>query len=405
MKKVGIIVPVYNTAKYLPECLDSILNQSYKNIEILIVDDGSTDKKTVEIIADYEKKYANITSKRIENSGQAVARNVGIDFFASRDDVDFLEFVDSDDFLEASCVEEAVNNIGECDLLWFDHKRFFEGVEANEEYKSDFELYSFNEFMKITPKFWLEKSIEINKSGFAKVCDCLVEKKFLNDIKLKFLDVFGEDDHFGIMLFAYANSIAVMPRKLYNYRIRKGSTVGYGGGNFKLKAVSKRLQGYLGEFFDNPMLLMKYYRAGGAAIMFNEIYNSLKSSDNFELFKKTNFLKRHCMLALNLNSFLSDPLGYKKYLNKELLEFAKTYKIGAYALIHSTLAYQLGLLFISAKFSFKRFIKTPFFVYKILKIGYFSKNSNPNISGFWDNEWANRLKSHKSYKIGKFLVG
>lgn len=405
MKKVGIIVPVYNTAKYLPQCLDSIINQSYKNIEILIVDDGSTDKKTIELISFYENKYANITSRRIENSGQAVARNVGIDFFASRDDVDYLEFVDSDDFLEPSCVEDAVNNIGECDLLWFDCSLIFEdeNIKVNAFEENERGFYGFYEECVIVPQIWLEKSIEINKRSFAATWNCLIKKTFLYDINLKSLDLFAEDEHFGIMLFYQAKDIVVFPKKLYNYRIRKGSTVGYGGGNFKVKAVPKRLQPYLADFFDNPMLFMKYYRAGGAAIMFNEIYNSLKSSNNFELLKQTNFLKRHCMLALNLNSFLSDPLDYKKYLSKELLEFAKTYKIGAYALIHSTLAYQLGQVIISAKFGFKRFLKTPFYIYQMIKSAKFSKNSNPNIDYFWDKDYAQKLKKHKSFRIGKIF--
>lgn len=405
MKKVGIIVPVYNTAKYLPECLNSIINQSYKDIEILIVDDGSTDERTVELVAKYDQEFANITSIRIENSGQAVARNVGIDFFSKRDDIEFLQFVDSDDYLEVSCVEEAVANIGACDLLWFDYKLFFDGIVASNVNDSDIEEYGFTDSGIITAKFLLKKSIEIDKTSFSRVWDCLIRKSYLDEISLKFLDVFAEDDHFGIMLFACAKNIAVLPKKLYDYRIRKGSTIGYNSGNFSLKAIPKRLKPYLLDFFDNPMLLMKYYRAGGAAIMFNEIYNSLKDSENFELLKKTNFLKRHCMLALNLTSFINDPLGYKKFLSPELLDFAKEYKIGAYALIHSTLAYQLGQALISAKFGFKRLIKTPLFIYKIFRSNNFSRISAPNIDDFYDKKWADKLKNHKCYKIGRILVG
>src|SRR5690625_188058 len=94
MKKISIIVPVYNAEKYIERCLKSILNQRYTNLEIIIVDDGSTDNSS-KICIDYEKQYKNIIYVKKENEGPGPARNLGIRLASG----DYIGFVDSDDFI------------------------------------------------------------------------------------------------------------------------------------------------------------------------------------------------------------------------------------------------------------------------------------------------------------------
>ena len=98
--KVSIIVPIYNTEKYLHACLDSIVNQTYKNLEILLIDDGSTDKsdKTADI---YAKKDPRIKVIHQENKGQSAARNHGIKLATG----DFISFLDSDDEVAPTFIE------------------------------------------------------------------------------------------------------------------------------------------------------------------------------------------------------------------------------------------------------------------------------------------------------------
>ena len=90
--KVSIIVPVYNTAKYLTECLDSLVHQTYKNLEIILVDDGSTDNSG-QIIDEYAKIDSRIIAIHQPNSGQSAARNAGL----RRASGDYVSFIDSDD--------------------------------------------------------------------------------------------------------------------------------------------------------------------------------------------------------------------------------------------------------------------------------------------------------------------
>ena len=91
---ISVIVPVYNAEKYLRECLDSIVNQTYKNIEIILVDDGSTDGSGA-ICDEYADKDVRIKVYHIPNGGASNDRNLGID----NADGEYLMFVDSDDII------------------------------------------------------------------------------------------------------------------------------------------------------------------------------------------------------------------------------------------------------------------------------------------------------------------
>src|SRR3989338_8307313 len=93
--KISVIIPVYNARKFLKTSVDSVLGQNYKNIEIILIDDGSTDKSG-EICDDYAKKDRRIKVIHQKNSGPAAARNTGIENAKG----EFLFFADADDFLE-----------------------------------------------------------------------------------------------------------------------------------------------------------------------------------------------------------------------------------------------------------------------------------------------------------------
>ncbi len=108
-EKVSIIVPVYNVEKYLKRCIESLINQTYSNIEILLIDDGSLDK-SYEICKDYEKKDRRIKVFHKSNGGQGSARNVGLDFC---DKNGYIMFVDSDDWISLNAVEILLKSIME----------------------------------------------------------------------------------------------------------------------------------------------------------------------------------------------------------------------------------------------------------------------------------------------------
>ena len=100
MTKVSIIVPVYNVERYLRECLDSILNQTFKDFELILIDDGSKDKSG-EICDEYAKVHSNITVVHQNNQGQAAARNNGVEISKA----DWIMFVDSDDVIHPDLLQ------------------------------------------------------------------------------------------------------------------------------------------------------------------------------------------------------------------------------------------------------------------------------------------------------------
>lgn len=110
MKKVSLIVPIYNTQDYLRKCLNSLVEQSYKNIEIILVDDGSTDNSYA-ICKEYDIKFEQIKLFQKQNGGVSDTRNYGI----SKATGEFISFVDSDDYLEKDFVEILVNLIKKYD--------------------------------------------------------------------------------------------------------------------------------------------------------------------------------------------------------------------------------------------------------------------------------------------------
>ena len=100
MDKISVIIPVYNVEKYLRRCLDSIINQTYKNLEIICIDDGSPDN-SINVLIEYSNRDNRILIKRQKNMGLSEARNTGIKISTGK----YLIFVDSDDWLPLDAIE------------------------------------------------------------------------------------------------------------------------------------------------------------------------------------------------------------------------------------------------------------------------------------------------------------
>lgn len=99
--KISIIIPVYNTAKYLPSCLNSVVNQTYQNLEIILINDGSTDN-SLQIIQKYTKKDSRIKVINQKNQGQSAARNAGL----KKATGDYISFIDSDDKIKPDFIKK-----------------------------------------------------------------------------------------------------------------------------------------------------------------------------------------------------------------------------------------------------------------------------------------------------------
>ena len=217
MVKVSVVIPVYNTEKYLRECLDSVVNQTLEDIEIICINDGSTDS-SLEILKEYAKSDNRIIIISQENKGQSVARNEGI----AESNGEYIYFMDSDDFLELYALEEAysLSRKNDLEILIFKLINFNDGSNnqfTTEYYEMDF-LKSFNK--KIFNYMDLgESSLNLAVSPPGK----LFKKELISQIR--FIEgLIFEDNLFFAEAMLKAERVSFYDKHLYNRRIRKDST-------------------------------------------------------------------------------------------------------------------------------------------------------------------------------------
>lgn len=122
---ISIIVPVYNVEKYLPQCLDSVIGQTYQDLEIICVNDGSTDG-SLAILEQYAATDDRIKVVSQENQGPSEARNGGLEIAKG----EWVMFVDSDDWLELNCCERIITQAEACELVFFSYTREFKTTSA-----------------------------------------------------------------------------------------------------------------------------------------------------------------------------------------------------------------------------------------------------------------------------------
>lgn len=213
--KVSVIVPVYNVAKYLRKCLDSILNQTFQDFEIILISDGPEDDD--KICEEYLNTYNKITLIKDINKGLGGARNAGIDIAKG----EFLVFIDSDDWIEPEYLEKMYNAIiadKDIDIVQCGTNIVFED-KINEKLKSDDEKYFKINF---TGKVSLDNDIfgNMNVASWNK----LYKKELIQKYKIRFPEnLKNEDAYFTWAYWSICRNMFCIQEKLYNYLRRDGS--------------------------------------------------------------------------------------------------------------------------------------------------------------------------------------
>lgn len=240
MIKVSVIIPVYNGEKYIKSCLDSVLNQTLSEIEIIIINDGSKDD-TQKILEQYREKYLDkieIVSK--ENEGQGKARNIGIDLAKG----EFVTFVDSDDTIDSNMLQKLYDEIKtkEVDLVICDYYEILNVKEGKRKAKTKLkEEINERKTNKCEKKAILQKTGDLKKDYIISVagpCNKLIKTDILKKNNLRFLENAIYEDIAMIPLIAlYTNKIAYVEEPLYNYYIRTGSTMRQTEFNNKLLSI------------------------------------------------------------------------------------------------------------------------------------------------------------------------
>jgi glycosyltransferase involved in cell wall biosynthesis len=216
--KVSIIVPVYNAEKHLKQCLDSIINQTLKEIQIIIINDGSSDNSK-EIILDYVSKDDRIIFIDSINEGVSSARNKGIEKATGK----YIGFVDADDYIDTTM-----------------YQRLFEIAEGNDASLAICNAIEVADKQKLRKRLQLENEDFLTSDKAGLVLDFLSFKydssnwnkiyasPILQQYNLKFdkhLSIW-EDLLFNLKFIAYANKIVILDEALYYYRIHPTSVIG-----------------------------------------------------------------------------------------------------------------------------------------------------------------------------------
>lgn len=203
---ISVIVPVYNVEKYIRQCLDSIIGQTYKDLEIILVDDGSPDSSGA-ICDEYAEKDSRIKVIHKQNEGQSIARNVGMQTATG----DFIGFVDSDDSIDLEMFEKLFSAIDGVDIAICGHNVVY---DAKIETDSKGQEKTLNE-----SELWQEVFGNLNNAVWNK----LFRRELLANIQFNSNFAHGEDLIFNILYLQKVKAGRLIDEPLYNYYKRGNS--------------------------------------------------------------------------------------------------------------------------------------------------------------------------------------
>lgn len=213
--KVSVVIPVYNTASYLREALNSICNQTLKELEIILLNDGSTDD-SMHIIQEYAARDSRIQYHSQANQGPSAARNKAMEYATGK----YLYFMDSDDILDVNALEYCYKACEKdnLDFVFFDAEPIHDSIKAEN-------IPDYDRKGCISEKVWSGIDLlnhELDSHTFrATVWLCVVNRYFLNSFFKGFPCGFIHEDHsFVIQIHLNAKSVRYIPEPFFKRRIR-----------------------------------------------------------------------------------------------------------------------------------------------------------------------------------------
>lgn len=316
---ISIIVPIYNVEKYLNKCIESIVNQTYENIEIILIDDGSNDNSGI-ICDEYAKKDNRIIVVHKENGGVSSARNKGLKIAKG----EWISFVDADDWIEQIFCQTLLNKVTQeqADIALCGYNRItdsrIEKINAN------------NQEVFLNSNEYLVKSLN-PQTGFGFCHMKLIKKEVLKSISFNERIEVGEDALFNIQLSTYIKKAVFLKQPLYNYRINNQSVVKRYDENYankylkSMKIIEEYIwQEYNEENEENIEIKQNYYNFVAYHIMLI-IVNYCYHPDN----KMCNAQRKNMLKEVINNDLFIIGLKKSNYNNISL-----TRKITLYTLKH-----------------------------------------------------------------------
>lgn len=220
--RVSVIVPVFNVERYLVECLNSLVNQSCRELEIICVNDGSTDS-SLDMVMRYARNHPNFVVLNQRNCGLSVARNSGLKYARGT----YVHFLDSDDFMDLTAYEQLLSRAESqnLDLLFFDGESYYEDENLRKEfpwYETGYESKSTGDGITDGQTYFINAILETDFRVSA--CMYLVRREFLDQHAIRFIEgIVHEDNYFTYACTLLSSRTSHLSAPLYGRRVVRGS--------------------------------------------------------------------------------------------------------------------------------------------------------------------------------------
>lgn len=315
--KISVIIPVYNTEKYLKQCLDSVLSQELSDYEIICINDGSTDS-SYKILNEYASIYKKIKLINIKNSGVSAARNIGLKYAEG----EYILFVDSDDWIEPNSLEKLYDCIKKknVDILEFRNDSYCESVRSTGNF-FEIENYENNTLNKVDLLYTLWN--KLYKNEFIRKNNIYFPEGLKN----------AEDGVFNLLCLYAKPKFDICKELVYHYRFLRENSATANiksiDGEIETCIYTINLPEYMNTSFENKVLTMEKYIKG---ILY--WYNKVETSRNYvkkfsEIYKLYNFYK---YITKNIEQdVLKNTYNYnilKKHLRQNIFSITNLYRNG-----------------------------------------------------------------------------
>ena len=241
---ISIIIPVYNVEKYLNCCVDSVLAQTYKDFELILVDDGSSDNSG-KICDEYAEKDSRICVIHKQNSGPSDSRNEGLDIAKG----EYVYFVDSDDYAEPDLLEKIIPYMQEgCQLVSFGF--IIESDNGNTEPFVHFTAGLYYRLKTVEERLDFITDIFMKYGMGFEVWNRVFDRSIIEKHNLRFEDntIFAEDVYFSLCYLAHIEKIYISKDCPYHYCMRKDSIMSGNRDKFNLRRFDQLAQAVLNHY-------------------------------------------------------------------------------------------------------------------------------------------------------------
>lgn len=287
---ISIIVPIYNSEKYLKECIESIINQTYKNIEVILINDGSTDASE-DVCNEYAKNDNRIKIINIKNAGVSNARNVGIDSSKGN----WIVFVDSDDWIEKDFCEKLYKEATqdkELDIICSGYKRIYS--DKTEKINCNNKKITYNAHQ------YLLKLLNVqNGYGFCHMK--LIRKKCIGHVRFNKNIKVGEDALFNMQLVKNTRKVIILGEALYNYRFNENSLVRKYDEKYVEKyllAMQETLKYLRNEYKEDNVIKENFYNYVSYHVLLIAVNYCFNPKNGQSFLKQKRMLKEVCKIKL-----------------------------------------------------------------------------------------------------------